>query len=72
MWTLYETKKERWKVKKFLLLLILGAVLLFPEAIFSGLAGVFIIFMVIFIVVEIGLDIYIVIALFFKKDKKKK
>jgi len=60
------------KMKKLLLLLILGSILFFPEEIFSGLAGIFIILMLIFIVAEVGLDIYIVIAFFFGKDKNKK
>ena len=61
-------------MKKFVLLLLLGVIFLFPEEIFSGMAGVFIILLVLFLIVEVLLDVYIVVAFFYQeyKDKKKR
>jgi len=61
-------------MKKFVLLFLLGLIFLFPENIFSGLAGIFIIFLLLFLILEVLLDVYIVAAFFYQehKDKKKK
>jgi len=56
----------------FLLLLLLGLVFLFPEEIFSGLAGVFIILLILFLVVELLLDVYIVVVFLYHEYKNKK
>ena len=60
--------------KKILFLLIVVLIFLFPEPIFSGFAGIMILLLVLFLVVEVALDVYIVIAFFLQnhKDKKKK
>ena len=60
--------------KKILLLFIVVLIFLFPEPIFSGFAGIMILLLVLFLVVEVALDVYIEIAFFLQnhKDKKKK
>ena len=45
--------------KKILFLLIVVLIFLFPEQIFSGFAGIMILLLVLFLVVEVALDIYI-------------
>jgi len=60
--------------KKILFLFIVILIFLFPEQIFSGFAGIMILLLILFLVVEVALDVYIVIAFFIQshKDKKKK
>jgi hypothetical protein len=60
--------------KKILSLLIVVLIFHFPEEIFSNLAGVFIILLILFLLVEILLDVYIVIVFLYHeyKDKKEK
>ena len=60
-------------MKKFILLFLVGLILFFPDEIFSSLAGIFIILLVLVLIVEVLLDVYIVVALFIqsRKDKKK-
>ena len=60
--------------KKILLLFMVVLIFFYPEQIFSGFAGIMILLLVLFLVVEVALDIYIVIAFFLQnhKDKKKK
>ena len=45
-------------MKKFVLLILLGVIFLFPEEIFSGMAGVFIILLIFFLVVEVLFESY--------------
>jgi len=49
-------------------------IFIFPEHIFSGFAGIMILLLVLFLVVEVALDIYILIAFLWheRKSKKKK
>ena len=60
--------------KKILFLLIVVLIFIFPEHIFSGFAGIMILLLVLFLVVEVALDIYILIAFLWHeyKDKKKR
>ena len=60
--------------KKILFLLTVVLIFLFPEQIFSGFAGMMILLLIVFLVVEVALDVYIVVAFFLQnhKDKKKK
>jgi len=47
-------------------------IFLFPEQIFSGFAGIMILLLILFLVVEVALDVYIVIAFFLQNHKEKK
>ena len=58
--------------KKISLLFIVVLIFLFPEQIFSRFAGIMILLLVLFLVVEVALDVYIVIAFFLQNHKGKK
>ncbi|MEA3490993.1 MAG: hypothetical protein U9R27_03755 [Campylobacterota bacterium] len=57
--------------KKYLIIAIVALMFIFPDQIFPGLAGVMIIIVVLLLVIELGLDIYIVIVYLIQMYKEK-
>jgi hypothetical protein len=55
-----------------MIILILVLLLVFPEEIFSGLAGILLLLMLALLVLEVILDLYLVVAFFWHERRNRK
>ena len=57
--------------KKYLIIASIGFILIFPEEFFSGFVGVMIILIMLLLIIEVGLDIYLIVVFLIRHYKEK-